>query len=317
MASLSQARVNLAANMAPGFDVGQLDAALVKASQFGIKGALSTSPILSPGAGDDLVGRAAGVLSEIDRRLKEAGVPNTPEDEIARTVFGAGFVLLPSFLPTRPAELGQALAYAPTLVGSDPLAVPNWIRKAAPVREPVALFRAMALRANAVGGAAAPFAVAQLPFAPNASWAALPFPDEAHRPPSGLVSIVLQDVSAPAATGPWAGLLIDEWTEIIPYASEQTAVSLHYDHPRAEAPQAVLVAIPPAGGEVWDFESLFDCVRETLHLAKVRGTDLEMLGTIGQIVPALCLASNAAGDAVSAPLSSMLQQPPSRELPQT
>lgn len=314
---LRDLRIELVANSAPGFDVGQLDASLVKASQFGIKGALSTSPILSPGTGDELAGRAASVLREIVSRLTEAELPSDDKtDEIARAVFGAGFVLLPSFTPTRPAELGQALTYAPSLAGSDPLAVPNWIRKAAPVRDPVALFRAMSVRTNALGVTAAPFAVVQLPFAPNASWAALPFADEDHRPPSGRVSIVLQRPSAPAATGAWAGLLVDEWSEIIPSASEQTAVSLQYDHPRAEAPQAVLIAVPPTGEAVWDFESLLDCVRETLHLAKVRGADLETLGTIGQIVPALCLASNPAGDAVSATLSSMLEQPLSPEVPQ-
>jgi hypothetical protein len=261
------------------------------------------------------VARAADVRREIESRLAEAGLPsdNKTEEEIARAVFGSDFLLLPTFTPTRPAELAQALAYAPNLVGNNPLAVPNWIRKAAPVRVPVALFRAMSLRANVLGAVAAPFAVAQLPFAPNALWAALPFADEAHRPPSGRVSIVLQRAAGPAATGAWAGLLVDEWSEIIPSASEQTAVSLQYDHPRAEAPQAMLVAVPPAGGAVWDFESLLDCVRETLHLAKVRGADLETLGAIGQIVPALCLASNPAGDAVSAALSSMLEQPLSED----
>ncbi|MEA2327963.1 MAG: hypothetical protein QOE68_2922, partial [Thermoanaerobaculia bacterium] len=311
--------IELVANSAPGFDAVQLDATLVKASQFGIKGALTTAPILFPDVRDELAERTANVLREIYSRIGDAGRPidNKTEDEIARAVFGADFILLPSFTPTRPAELAQALAYAPTLTGNDPRDVASWIRKAAPVRDPVALFRALSVRANALGGFAAPFAVVQLPFAANASWVALPFADEAHRPPSGRASIVLQRASAPAATDAWAGLLIDEWSEIIPSASEQTAVSLQYDHPRAEAPQAVLIAVPPGGGTVWDFESLLDCVRETLQLAKVRGSDLETLGTIGQIVPALCLASNANGDAVSAPLSSMLEQPASLEVPQT
>jgi hypothetical protein len=313
--TLTTLRSELVTNSAPGFDPSQLDATLVKASRFGIKGALTTLPVLFPAVQDDLAGRAASVLQEIDSRLEEAGKPNKTEEEIARAVFGADFVLLPTFQPTRPVELAQALVYAPSLVGNDPFAVPNWIRKAAPVRDPMALFRGMSLRTQALGGAAAPFAAVQLPFAQGASWAALPFADEAHRPPSGRASIVLQHVSVPAATGLWGGLLVDEWSEIIPSASEQTAVALQYDHPRAEAPQAVLVAVPP--DRVWGFESLLDCVRETLQLAKVRGADLETLGAIGQIVPALCLASNAAGDTISAPLSSMLEHPPSRELPQT
>jgi hypothetical protein len=308
--TLDNLSLELVANSTSGFDPALLDASLVKASLFGIRGALGLSPVLFPGVAGELAERARNVLGEIASRLNDSARVGNSDDQIVRAVLGAGFVLLPTFTPTRPAELAQALAYAPDLVGNDPLAVPHWIRKAAPVRDPIATFRSMSLRANAAGGAAAPFAVVQLPFAAGAAWAALPFADEAHRPPAGRVSIVVQSVASPAATGDWAGLLVDEWSEIIPSASEQTAVSLQYEHPRAEAPQAVLVAVPPVSGGVWDFESLLDCVRETLHLAKVRGADLETLGAIGQIVPALCLASNAAGDAISAPLSSMLEEPP-------
>lgn len=41
------------------------------------------------------------------------------------------------------------------------------------------------------------------------------------------------------------GLLIDEWVEVIPNKEETTGISFNYDQPNAEAPQSILLAIPP------------------------------------------------------------------------
>jgi len=111
---------------------------------------------------------------------------------------------------------------------------------------------------------------------------------------------VLHRAASPAPAQAWSGLLIDEWTEVIPAATEETSLSLQHDHPRAEAPQAVLVAVPPASAMVqWDFETVFDIVRETLELAQIRGNDLETLGAMGQLLPALTLAANTSGEAIA------------------
>ena len=276
---------------------------------FGIRDAFFVRPPVLADIRDEWVKQGRTVLKEVDRRLASAA--NQSDEEIMHALFGPDFVVLPEFDADQPAELAQALAYAPALAG-DSRAVTKWVHQAAAVRDPLSRFRTMTMYAAASGAAAPSFDVVQLPFVAGASWVALPFADEAHRPPSGRISIVLQRSAAPAATAKWAGLLVDEWSEVIPSASEQTAISFPYDSPRAEAPQAVLVAVPPVESEWWDFDALVDCVRETLQLAKLRGGDLETLGAIGQLVPALCLASNAAGDAVSAGLSSMLGVPVER-----
>jgi len=303
-AALKNAGDSLAALIQTTAGAPAIDAALAGVAQFGVRGALTTSPILFPDVRDELIARAKDVLREVTRRVAEA-MHAQSDEEIMRAVFEPDFVLLREFAPKPPAEFAQALAQSPALVGGDALAVPRWIQKAAPVRTPLARYRTMALCARAFSGASASFDVVQLPFASPASWVALPFADEDHRPPSGSVSIVMQRVAAPAATNPWAGLFVDEWTEIIPAATEQTALSFDFDHLRAEAPQAVLIVVPPVE-KSFEFDAIADSVRETLQLAKIRAADLEMLGEIGQLIPALCVASSANGATVSVDLTEML-----------
>jgi hypothetical protein len=69
--------------------------------------------------------------------------------------------------------------------------------------------------------------VAQLPHIEGAKWAGLPFPAEEKRPTSGLLSMVLYRPSilglliTPHADDEWVGLMLDEWTEMIPSTSEK------------------------------------------------------------------------------------------------
>ena len=64
--------------------------------------------------------------------------------------------------------------------------------------------------------------------------------------------------------------MLDEWTELIPNREESTAVAFHYDDPGAEAPQAVIVAVPPDAAETWTLDTVLAVLRETLELARLR-----------------------------------------------
>ena len=78
-----------------------------------------------------------------------------------------------------------------------------------------------------------------------------------------------------------------------------TGIAYHYDDPRAQAAQAVLVAVPPGGTATWDLETLTDVLHETLDLAKLRAVDLELIGGLGQLLPAMLVAANHVGDTAS------------------
>lgn len=153
--------------------------------------------------------------------------------------------------------------------------------------------------ARALGVSLPEAAVAQLPHVVGARWAALPFRTPADRPPSGRLSLVLHLAPAAAPGAFWTGLLLDEWTEVIPAEVVDTGIGFHYDDPGAEAPQAVLLVVPPTDAPRWDLDTVVSTLNETLDLAAMRAVDGELLGALGQLLPGLYLAANVAGDTVS------------------
>ena len=87
-------------------------------------------------------------------------------------------------------------------------------------------------------------------------------------------------------------LLIDEWQEGIPNETEITGLALRYEAPKAEAPNAIVVAVPPyySSSKKWDTDLLADTLLETIELMKIRmvGSN-EFIGSnfLGLYLPAL------------------------------
>lgn len=283
-------------------DLTALRTALRTVSLYGIPAAFPTTRHESSvGLRGEMLTTAQSVLKEVDRRIADANAATEPRDKV-RAVLGRDFLFLPRFKPAEAAELDQALAAGSALVGS-PNAVRKWFQQAAPVHTPLARWRKMALYTQTLTGHPLNFDVAQIPHITGARWVALPFADESQRPPGGCVSLVLHRAQAPVATEAWVGFIFDEWTELIANKAEQTAVAIHYDDPGAEAPQAVLLAVPPTAARNWDLDTVVDILHETLDLAKLRAVDSELLGSLGQLLPAIYVPENPADDTVSTPFS--------------
>jgi len=136
--------------------------------------------------------------------------------------------------------------------------------------------------------------VGQLPYNANERWAGL-----SRTSAAGRVSLVVHAPSGLDLTQPLAGLVVDEWVEVLPNPEETTGVSFHFRAPGARAPQAILLAVAPDGGADWSLANLEATVLETLELAKLRAIDLSALSELGQFLPALYFASNPAGDTVA------------------
>jgi hypothetical protein len=62
---------------------------------------------------------------------------------------------------------------------------------------------------------------------------------------------------------------------------------VHANRPSNEAPQAILLAVPPDPAVEWSQEILEAVLTETIELAEMRAVDLPALGALGQIVPML------------------------------
>ena len=273
--------------------------ALADIALFGVSNAFPTHLHgTDDSAGLDLLlsqGRIA--LAETIRREELASAATDPVEKIHR-VFGNDFLFLPTCVPHGAEELNQALAAGPALVGETGT-IQTWLQRAARVRPPLGCWRKLRLYAEALGAQIASFEVAQLPHVDGERWIGLPFATEDDRPPSGRLSLVLHRPVAPSGGAEWAGLLLDEWTEVIPNKEETTGIAFHYDDPGAEAAHTVLLAVPPTSATTWELDTLVDTVNETLDLAKLRAVDGDLLGMLGQLLPAVYLASNAANETVA------------------
>jgi len=94
-----------------------------------------------------------------------------------------------------------------------------------------------------------------------------------------------------------SGLLIDEQDEWIPEETLNTGIAFQFDRPNAQAPQAILLAVPPVWEsdvkKPWTYESLLDIVNDTIDLTKARAVDYDALDeTVGRLFPAMLLPSN-------------------------
>ncbi|HEX2442261.1 MAG TPA: hypothetical protein VHT71_28370, partial [Methylomirabilota bacterium] len=217
-------------------------------------------------------GVAATVLAELDRRTRAVAAADGPRARIA-AVLGDDFRVLARVTPPGAAELAASFAASATLQGGDPLAAVTWLQRAAHVREGASRLERTLLYAQALGSPESlTLRVAQLPHQPGNRWAALP-----GALAGGCLSLVAQSAAAPAAGAAVAGLVVDEWTEIVPNRTQVTGLSFHVDQPSARAPQTMLLAVPPTEDHVWSLATLEAIVLETLDLARLRLVDLEAL----------------------------------------
>ena len=268
-------------------------------------------------AGDDTSARAAllmqatAVLKDSKARVDQittlAAAPAAADararrDQLfarMRAVFGGSFVTLPMFVLDQPAELTSAMAATAQVQGGDRLAVHAWFARSERVRDGAARLGAPLRGAEVLGLTdKLNLTVAQLPFDATDRWVALP-PEQGKTVPAGKLSLVIQTSTAIDATQPLCGLLVDEWVEIVPSATETTAITFQYDPPDSCAPQAVLLAVPPAPDAPWTVADLYRVLVETLDMAKLRAVDIEALGELAHYLPALFFAFNANDDAVS------------------
>jgi hypothetical protein len=238
--------------------------------------------------------RALPVESDVTARIAQL-------NERIAGIFGQGFVMIPhiTLASAEASELTSAIAGSKAALAGDALAANSWATRYARVRDTIARFTATLRGAEVLGtGEKLNLSVAQLPFLANERWVGLP-PLATTPLVTGKISLVLQTYAALNFSQAMGGLLIDEWTEIVPNTHETTAITFQFDPPNAMAPQNVLVAVPPVPGVDWTADTLRRVLVETLDLAKIRAVDPEVLGETGQYLPGLYLAFNVNNDAMS------------------
>jgi hypothetical protein len=281
-------------------DLTELRDALARAAGLGVAGAYPAGVHdMSAAVRDALLGLADTVAVALAARAADAAQAADAGDRL-RAVFGRAFPVLARFVPADAELLGPALATEPDLGAGGEATVEGWFAQVAQVREALDPWRQVVLYARALDVALPRPRVVQLPLEVDGApprWAALDYDGgDPHR--SGLCSLALFG-DVPAVDAPWSGLLLDGWPEILPNREEDAGVVFHFDAPGGQAPQCVLLAVPPTHAETWSYDDLEATLLDTLDMARMRAIDLSNLGRYGQVLPMNYLAANSANQAIA------------------
>ena len=271
--------------------------ALEKAAEF-----IPFAAYPAPTASDsELETQAATTLQELTKRVNALPPAlGAPEDHSSEAfvsngqsrfeaVFGQSFVALPAFEPPRAAELARSLAERATLLDGNEHAPDRYLQQIMRARPRVGKYRKFNLYARTLGAPRPRVDVVQLPHVPGERWLGLPFTEPPDEGRSG--TLLLNYEAELDTTEPWAGLMIDDWNDVIPNAVEQTGVAMHYLSPQAQAPQAVLVAVPSRQSTAWSFAELLASLEQTMDLMKIRAVETEDVDA-SQVFPPLVLGTN-------------------------
>ena len=215
----------------------------------------------------------------------------------AQGILGEGWPLLPVFSLPSSSAYAAAFSSASAPGGADASAIMLWLRRTARIRPNSLALHDVLLAAESLQTAPIQVTAAQLPPLPSPRWIGLPFAGSS--PPGARLALVF---STPAPIDPsvsFCGFVCDTWTEQVPglttvasgargyEASEVSGMAFTTDGPNASAPQCLLLAIAPDPSKGWSLDILFDTVRETLDLAKIRTVDLGDLPRLGRVLPAI------------------------------
>lgn len=222
-------------------------------------------------------------LDTVENLLADHDVSSVPKDKLqlltraAKTLLGEEFQIVPGFtLSTEQgSEIQSCLNNQAGLlnyqvnVQSNDFPMDDWLYGMARVREKTAAWENMVMLAEGFKDRQ-PLNLTpiQLPFNAGDSWLGLSYPDNLDIEGDRLLYTAYLSGFDPGEIQ--YGLMVDEWTEVIPAEKETTGLTFHYDRPNAEPPQTLLLVTPSAGSVYWQWEDLVASLQETLNLAKLR-----------------------------------------------
>ncbi|WP_447600262.1 hypothetical protein [Nitrospira sp. Nam80] len=234
----------------------------------------------------------AGRIAKADALLVQHDAASSSDkikllQQAAKFLFGEDFQLIPRF--TLPAAAADEVANAwqhsrsgaltkflrdpkPSGAGRD-FPLDDWLHGVARVRERMKQWETVLLLDEAFPGVQPPELIPlQLPHGADEPWLALDIPSD-YKIDSDRLLYTAHFADPFDKTNPLCGLLIDEWTEVIPGTEETTGIAFHFDRPNAEPPQAWLVALPAVRDGAWSWDDLLGAVHHALDAAKLRAVE--------------------------------------------
>lgn len=279
-------------------DIRELEGALVRLSDFGFPEALD---VLGVEEMDAPFESAYMLLEKCHLRIENAFDSDLEGDPVAAfgRILGDGYPVLPVYFDDS--------HRAERIVGAEPQsrgAAARWFQETAMVRRPVGALRSLSVMSRAHIGTGVH--LGRVEYDADDGYVA-PDPDAERTSGNIVLAFDIPEYPGPAVFV--EGLLVDAWTEILPSSSSSLGLAVYSDSPSAQAPNAILVAVPPRLNEAWDIKLLATVLGETLDLAEIRMVDGEQLGGLAQALPLHFVPTCAAGSSSdSASLQSGLER---------
>jgi hypothetical protein len=289
-------------------DAASLQRLLAKAATQGLSDAYPLARVLSDPAKTSLLDQARSVsrrLSAANARaaglFTEAGVATIIATKVnallaaGKSVLGEVFNVLSDFRYNNEPDIQLAHADRTQLLkhATKELRMlypaEEWLHSVAHVRPRAARWNSILSLHETMAGERLELAPTQLPFRAQDSWVAVQLPDKDPQRPEEPFNIAHDTLAvtihgdaafAPASTQ--RGLLIDDWTELLPTRNEITGIAFNYDQPNAAPPQALLLAVSPRQQGQWSWNDLLGIVNDTLLRSKLRAVEPRLLDAVAR-----------------------------------
>lgn len=216
--------------------------------------------------------------------------------EAGKQLLGNAFTIFPQFSYNNEADLlqshadeNQLLNHAATQLGMS-FPVDEWLQNAAHVRPKLARWDYVRTLSETLSASTIDLHAVQVPYRSKDSWVAVEFPEtyeaiDDDGNPADIPFTISQDTLSATVHGHHAfvggatqcGLLIDDWTEVIPTRDETTGIAFNYNQPNAMPPQALLLAVTPKVTGHWDWRTLVGVLEDTLLRSKLRAVEPRLL----------------------------------------
>lgn len=270
----------------------------------------------------DLRARLNALEGEISKRLTAAGeqiqLHNGAGDSVARVtalqnagtkLLGEDVKMIPEFTynAAQVAELTNAYANGSLLnylTTTKQIAFPvdDWLHGVARVREKLFAWEQMATLTSIFGKNEPQLTPIQLPFKDDEGWWALEFDPAQSLAAERLLYTAHHAVAQPDPAVATCGLLLDEWTELIPKRDETAGLAFHFDRPNSEPPQTWLLVTSPRMRGNWQWTDLTFALDEVLELARLRAVEPAHVDTetYARFLPATTSAVTLYGISIAA-----------------
>lgn len=168
-----------------------------------------------------------------------------------QALLSADFKVIPQFclkplldidLNAQSAQLNKLFTYS----NASPMDIESWTGEVSRVREPVSQIQNVRVFSDFLGVEQGETAILQFPFNPekDKEWLGREVSSEELVEDKDSIVLFERKNFSPNKVKPNAGLIIDQWMELIPYEQQRGGVVFNFDQPNAEAPQVILLAVP-------------------------------------------------------------------------